>query len=368
MRTEMKYRTFDELLDSVQIDLKGIYVEGMIEPQSLIKKAMLINKELGMKLNPKKSFCFEICNGSGKLPDDFNTLSLAWVCADRHREIKTVTKKTETENDFTNGALYGITMMLNSSGLQTAAQYTETLDLVPGINIISHGLKTKDVIVQMRTLQGILLSVDFTTPNEDELSVFSEAETTIAGVNVVVMGIERKIPYYGDNLTTAQLEHDTSGNTIVKYFHSQYSDTFRRLIPIHIKKHRSVSDGCPNYHHNTDYSGSIKDNRFHTNFKNGNVYIEYSSLMEDEDGRLIVMDHPMVNEYYEYFLKKTILELLFLDNEPNLQQRLQYVIGELRTARIRANSFINTPDFHEMKNVWEMNRKSMRHKYYSQFK
>ena len=37
MLTEVEYRTFDELLDSVKIDLPTIDLENSIEPQQLIK-------------------------------------------------------------------------------------------------------------------------------------------------------------------------------------------------------------------------------------------------------------------------------------------------------------------------------------------
>jgi hypothetical protein len=37
--------------------------------------------------------------------------------------------------------------------------------------------------------------------------------------------------------------------------------------------------------------------------------------MENEEGDLLVLDHPYCNEYYEYALKQRILENMLFDGE-----------------------------------------------------
>jgi hypothetical protein len=75
----------------------------------------------------------------------------------------------------------------------------------------------------------------------------------------------------------------------------------------------------------------------------------------------------MLNEYYEYSLKKRIMENLVMDNV-NVSTQYQLVAGELRAARNAAFSIVNTPNFSEMMKVWSMNRKAMYSKYYNMFK
>jgi hypothetical protein len=89
--------------------------------------------------------------------------------------------------------------------------------------------------------------------------------------------------------------------------------------------------------------------------------------MEDDDGNLLVMDHPLANEYYEYAMKQRIYEDLFFAGE-QVTNFLQLVEQRLRAARNNALSFVNTPDFKTMERNWEMNRKAMYHKYYNMFK
>ena len=89
--------------------------------------------------------------------------------------------------------------------------------------------------------------------------------------------------------------------------------------------------------------------------------------MEDLDGTLLVMDHPLVNEYYEYAIKQRIFENLFFTGEPVTNQ-MQLVEQRLRASRNNALSFVNTPNFKELQKIWEMNRRSMYDKYVNMFK
>ena len=50
-----------------------------------------------------------------------------------------------------------------------------------------------------------------------------------------------------------------------------------------------------------------------------------------------------------------------------LTQKLQLIQGKLRPARNNALSFINTPDYGEMKRMYVKNRKAMYDKYYNMF-
>lgn len=111
----------------------------------------------------------------------------------------------------------------------------------------------------------------------------------------------------------------------------------------------------------------LKDGWIFTNFEEGNVYINYQGDMTDEKGNLMVPDHPMINEYYEYALKKRILENLIMDNV-NVSAQFQIVTQEYRIARNNAWSIVNTPNFSEMQKVWTANRKAMYSKYYDMFK
>ena len=54
-------------------------------------------------------------------------------------------------------------------------------------------------------------------------------------------------------------------------------------------------------------------------------------------------------------------------NDENVTAKLQLVEERLIRARIYAKSLVNTPNFAELKQVWEGNRKAMYAKYYEPF-
>lgn len=147
-------------------------------------------------------------------------------------------------------------------------------------------------------------------------------------------------------------------------FETRIYDRFER---IYIKPSKFVKPGCVNSLYQTAHEAYIKNGFLYTNLDCGHLYINYEGSMEDEEGNLIVLDHPMINEYYEYALKERILENMYLNGE-DVIQRLQYTQQKLRDARVYARHIVNTPDYAEFKRIWELNRKAQYQKYYDPFK
>jgi len=114
-------------------------------------------------------------------------------------------------------------------------------------------------------------------------------------------------------------------------------------------------------------SGHIKNGFMYTNVEDAQLFISYQGALEDDEGNLLVVDHPMINEYYEYAIKQRVLENLYMSGE-EVSQKLQLVEQRLRAARNYALTIVNTPDFAEMKELWEMNRRAQYVKYYDMFK
>jgi len=104
----------------------------------------------------------------------------------------------------------------------------------------------------------------------------------------------------------------------------------------------------------------------YTNFDCGTVFVDYMGNLEDEDGNLLVVDHPFLNEYYEYAVKQRVLENMAFMGEP-VTDKIGLIEQRLRAARNNALSVVNTPDFAELKNVIEGNRRYMMKRYYDIF-
>ncbi|NDD82902.1 hypothetical protein EBZ38_01285 [bacterium] len=143
--------------------------------------------------------------------------------------------------------------------------------------------------------------------------------------------------------------------------------TYDHFAPIRFRNSQFIDCDCPNLKTMAKDEAYIKDGWIYTSLEEGNLYINYQGTLENSDGQLMVPDHPMLNEYYEYAMKKRILENLIMDGN-NVGPQLQLVAQEYRAARNYALSIVNTPNFSEMEKVWAMNRKAMYGKYYDMFK
>lgn len=283
MKTEVKYRTFDELLNEVATDFVQYNNEGMIEPGQLIKVAQRVNYDLGLRIHGTKEKVLDIEKSKTKLPDDFYVLNYAMLC-----------------------------------GKYTVSQ----------------------PVLQGRQTENIILSSDLCKKcgNPDPTCSCEKTYTVECktGENIFVQVVEKRS------------------------YETRTYETFER---IHIDPVSGRKDALSTTHK----AGYIKNGFIYTNVEQGKLFISYQGALEDHEGNLLVLDHPMINEYYEYAMKQRILENLYMNGE-EVTQKLQLVEQRLRAARNNALTIVNTPDFAEMKQLWETNRKAQYGKYYDMFK
>lgn len=289
--TEIKYRTFDDLMNEVTIDLKQYAAEGMIENAELIKIAQKINYELGLRIHMDKDCLLEVSRGRVKLPADFYVMNHAMICGTYVVEQPIIT-----------------------------------------------GRQTEDALVACLKCHKPCTSPDDPCYKPDECCRCNHVYTNDCGDSFEV--IEKKAG------------HQTH--------------IYRQFGHIHFKKSTGVSANCFNTRQHSEFTAEIKNGFIYTNLENGKLYINYLGNLEDDEGNLLVIDHPMLNEYYEYGIKSRILENLFMNGE-DVANRMQLVEQRLTPARNNAMSMVNMPDFAELKAVHDMNRKAMHKKYYSQF-
>lgn len=286
MKTELKYRTFDELLGEVATDFHVYNNEGMIEPAQLIKVAQKINYDLGLRIHKTFERVLDIENGKAKLPDNFYVMNHATLCG------------------------------------------TYTI---------------KQRVMQGRQIEEVIVNPDdngdtCTSCHLPEQSCLCEKTYTETCEGTVVL-VEKR-----------------------KYETREY----KVFTPIKFKPGRYVAQNCVNVSEGSIYEAEIKNGFVYTNLQTGTLYISYEGALEDEDGNLLVLDHPMINEYYEYAMKKRILENLAMNGE-DVVQKMNIIAPEYRAARNYALSIVNTPDYAELQGIWEMNRKAQYRKYYQMF-
>lgn len=304
----LKYRTFDSLVDDCMLDFKKYSDNGLIEPSELIKVARKCNFELGLRIYKTKEVVIDVTHGRAKLPDDFYVLNFAMsVGGGKWKQYKPF--GTHVEEVIVKPAEYKVAPKENID------LCTSNEDTCPHIDC-----KPKD-------------ECDCT--NEYKL-----------------------IP------NTCHL--DCEGNTmqLLQRFDSEifeYTDFF----PLNIISDTEDFNGfCPGMYWQSGNTATIKNGWIYTSFQNGKVYVNYQGDMVDAEGNLLVPDHEMLNEYYELAIKLSILKNLYYnDEEPNIN-KIQLMQEDYRKARNNAMSYVNTPNFTEMKEMMQMNRRAMYNKFY----
>jgi len=286
----LKYRTFDQLLADAQIDFKSYDLQGQIDPATLVKVALRVNYDLGLRIQQPKDAILEIEKGKTKLPDDFTVMNYAMICGEPDDESIVPPQGTHTES--INPVVPKYTAFPDSTNCGSANSQKVCLEWN----------KDQPVIIQ-------------------------------------------KV------------------NTVSANNHRQY----RKFYQIQFTNSKSIHCDCPNLGYLARDQAYIKDNFIWTNLECGNLYINYEGAMEDSEGNLLVPNHPLLNEYYEYALKQRILENLLMAGE-SVGPMIQLTEQRFRAARNNALSMVNTPNFSEMQKLWTANRLAMYSKYYDPFK
>lgn len=314
----LKYRTFNQLLADVSIDFANYDLESMIEPQQLIKVAKRVNYDLGLRIHQTDEQVLELENGRVMLPTNFYTLNFALICGD----------------------------------------YTVTNPVPQGTFI-----DERPYIPEYKETDPIIKPC---VPETINCRKCNSIDCTCGVAEVPPYSKEQP---YGNYCIKPRVFLNCKGDAyeLTQVVRTE-TRTYKMLAPIRmLQNNQSINCDCPNIHWNVDHVGWIKDNYFYSNYKCGKIYINYEGMLENDEGDILVPDHDLLNEYYEYALKQRILENLVMNDETAIQ-KLQLIEQRLRAAKYQALSLVNTPNFAEMKQVWAMNRRAQYAKYYDMFR
>ena len=165
----------------------------------------------------------------------------------------------------------------------------------------------------------------------------------------------------------ATLDCQAGGCNTVAYTDKNKVKSYSELMLLKINASKSTTFDEVNVDSERHDTITVKNGYVVSPFDEAVIFINYEGQMEDDEGNLLVLDHPTVNEYYEYALKTRICENL-IASKHQVQNLFGLMNTQLRKAKQDALSYIRTPDFKELHKVWKMNRKIMNHRYVDMFK
>ena len=144
---------------------------------------------------------------------------------------------------------------------------------------------------------------------------------------------------------------------------------YKELLPVRLTPRSSVwCDGqCPNLTNRSAVEIDIENGELVTTIREGKIYLNYLSDMVDSDGGVIILDHPLVRPYYEYAIKKHLLEGWMLNNDADVAQKLVYINQQLKEARGEAISFISVTEPSVIQKTFAENRRRFYNRFMSKF-
>jgi hypothetical protein len=161
--------------------------------------------------------------------------------------------------------------------------------------------------------------------------------------------------------------NDTIGIEIIEE-NRFYKRTYRNITPLYIQPSREAS-GFNSYEafNLQGNTAILKDGFLQTARECGTVYMNYQGVLEDDDGNLLVLDHPMINLWYEAEVSYRILRNLYINGEPDIERRLQLLDKERKEEKGQAMRIAYTPDFNLMKQTFEIFRDREYEKHFAPF-
>lgn len=392
---ELKYRTFDELMTEIYNDLPSLSREGLIEPAQLIKVAQRVNQELGLKVNKVKETILPLEFGRAKLPNDFHVLNLALLCHHYTLQepglfngIQNETRVTPVQNPNSIPQLTSCPCWtVVSGGAQVTVTYCDgTVEPIffpanpDGTDKTTKVCASTLVRTGGGSFSATTNSFCYNIPATGQLSCTIPDDCGCNTPNIDSCSAINTDPWNQNRVYTTC---DNTMQVTVLEYHSNQVREYRDFQKIYMVSSKEASAFCLNTQFRDaphqghiqngfiyvptmrDYGERTDDNNSHNG--HGKVYISYMGAMEDDEGNLLVLDHPKINEFYEWAIKARIFENMYLNGEPDIERRLQLAKAELKTARAEALSIATMPDFYELKKTIEQNRRAMYHKYMHPF-
>lgn len=308
MATTLRYRTFNQLLADVMVDFKKYQQKDMIDAQELIKVAMRCNYELGLRINMTKEAILDVERGKVRMPNDFYVFNFGIVVAD----------------------------------------FCAT-DVIPaGTHVEERIISGVDMIPEYKPAPPEIINLC------EEVEPMPKPECVCEPPNPCKDG-HCHIACNGDVWE------------LVQTFQTQ-THHYRKIYPLRILENTEDINGfCPGLYWESPMSGVLRDKWLYTSFQHGKVYVNYQGALENEDGELLVPDHELLNEFYEYALKQRIIENLIMNDEEVNPNKIQLIEQRYRAARNNAYTLVNTPNFHELIEMFKMNRNIHMNKYFDMF-
>jgi len=128
---------------------------------------------------------------------------------------------------------------------------------------------------------------------------------------------------------------------------------FQETVIVRLTEKRYCNTSCFNLYSDSPYMMEIVNGRYIQidNFKDGNLYINYTAKTSGEGNIPMCLDHPKILDYYEKAIKAEILKDLYINKRLEVVQAMQLANQDLMIAQGDAIAFISIPEVYEQLDI-----------------
>lgn len=394
----LKFRTLDELLNEVKTDLVAYEQESSIQTSELIKIAQLCNYDLGLRIHQTKEAIIDVSHGRAKLPADFQIMNFALACYNYTvtwnrvgyptgygQEVVTSAQPLAATRTtcpcWTVVSLGAQTIVTNCDGTSESVYFPPNDDSTA---------RTVTICAQTIASHPNLTLTEGSGCYWDALNGYSCTYPTVSGCTCDTPVVDEclaidpdpwdqsrtRVQCNGDTATLKIIEQSggwTRAYTDMEYVQfvpSRHASAFCnvQLFP-DCRLQAQIKNGfvylgeanCDNIYGGYGYGDG-------TTTRTHRMYINYQGILEDDDGNLMVLDHPMINMYYEAAIKTRILENIYFNTgEERARTLWKEMKEEYKQWRQKALAISNTPEVYEMRQTYQLMRKEQEYKYFVPF-
>ncbi len=123
---------------------------------------------------------------------------------------------------------------------------------------------------------------------------------------------------------------------------------------------RCCTNTCANIYSNSQETITIQNGHIYTNFREGSIYISYNAFpIDTETGLPLIPDNVRIEKCIEYYIKKNIIESLWVNSDADVAQKMSYFNQMYRDALSDAQYETKLPTFNNLVDKIRKNRKSL---------
>lgn len=188
------------------------------------------------------------------------------------------------------------------------------------------------------------------------------------------IGIDLNVPQFleyevsGFNICETECDFcsDDCGNVYgIRQFYNTWTTEFSELFQLTVGTDAQpfCTSGCfEDLRRSRGNEITIKNGHIYANFLEGYIYIEYLTNLESDDGDLMIPDQQTIKDWIKHEMLFVCFRKLYMNNDADVQQRLQWVQSQLGIYQANAQSLYKrweVSEYYDMRRLF----RSKFHKY-----